>query len=223
MKLPQQVKEAKEYLETTKDVRLKIICSMTEAKDSAYAEYLEKMWKNIFREEKKLGQTSNYEWVLQFVNAVASSMEEKPYYSMNGKERRESLKEIKKATKILKQLYRSLGLDQHFLLYDPQIFHLFDESGKQISEIDLLPTAGIIDVLDFYESYTKEEVGKYTVKGKLGTRHKSIRFIRALAQRNKSRYGQPLLSVLSDSAFAIYGERHDDMSNIVNGRTNKIA
>ena len=103
MKLPQQVKDFKAHLEKTKDTRLKTMCTLTETKNSAYAEYLEKMWSSVLREEKKLGETTNNEWVSLFLNAVMISMEEKPYFSMSGEERRGYLANIKKHTRELKK------------------------------------------------------------------------------------------------------------------------
>ncbi|MFA5593248.1 MAG: hypothetical protein WC989_08045 [Micavibrio sp.] len=222
MKLLPHVDKVKAELAAKKDHRLKMMCVLTES-DSANEGYLEEMWESIFKAEKKYDGALNDEWVYFFLNAVTTSMEEKPYFSMNGEKRKKLLEDIKNQTTKLKKLYQDSGLDQPFLSYDPDFFtdfHSFDEEGKSVIETDLLPCVGITDALDFYEDFANDEIGSYVQSGKLVERHKSNRFVRVMGQRNVKRYGQPLLGVLIKSAYAIYDEVYSepDVLNLVKGR-----
>ncbi len=226
MKLPQPVEQTKAELQNKKDKdataikQLKTLTLLTKNDNIAYQEYIEKMWKSLFREEKRLGNARDNQWVYHFLHSAIIALEEKEYFSMSGATLKKKLEKINKHTQNLIKTYTELGIDRPFMTYDPNIFPLFDENGEVITNFEHLQSIGIIDALEYYREQANEEIGCFSQDGKITERHAANRFVKILTKRSMQKYNTPLLAVSAYAALLIFNEAYEqaDILNLVKGR-----
>ncbi len=177
---------------------------------TAYPEH-EAMWRSLAKRATPRDDT----WVWAFLEAVEHASDLPGYQYRPNRDRKELGERIRALSTELKMLYRAADLSPHVVRLEGE--RIRKEVFDGLYVLEALPwdvrarieerkiqRISVLEVLERAAAAAHEELCHATGKVRAGKNVRAIRFLRALAKRNRAKYGTPLLAVIATVTNTLY-------------------